>query len=75
MPMVAATIGIGDWLVLAGGLAAPYTGLHRHADDGTRSVTLQSALRAPPSSMSRSALVQDTQTDYIAPQRIDRTTI
>lgn len=34
IPTVAATLGIGDRLVLAGGLAAPYAGLHRYADDG-----------------------------------------
>jgi long-chain fatty acid transport protein len=34
IPTVAATLGIGDRLVLAGGLAAPYAGLHRYDDDG-----------------------------------------
>lgn len=33
IPTVAATLGIGDRLVLAGGIAAPYAGLHRYADD------------------------------------------
>ena len=31
---MAATLGIGDRLVLAGGLTAPDAGLHRHDDDG-----------------------------------------
>ena len=31
IPTVAATLGIGDRLVLAGGLAAPFAGLHRYA--------------------------------------------
>lgn len=34
IPTIAATLGIGDRVVLAGGLAAPYAGLHRYADDG-----------------------------------------
>lgn len=33
VPTVAATLGIGDRRVLAGGIAAPYAGLHRHVDD------------------------------------------
>ena len=34
IPTIAAALGIGDRLVIAGGIAAPYAGLHRYADDG-----------------------------------------
>ena len=33
IPTIAAAYGIGDRLVLAGGIAAPYAGLHRYGDD------------------------------------------
>lgn len=34
IPTFAAALGIGDRLVIAGGIAAPYAGLHRYDDDG-----------------------------------------
>jgi long-chain fatty acid transport protein len=34
IPTVAAALGIGDRLVIAGGIAAPYAGLQRYGDDG-----------------------------------------
>ena len=34
IPTIAAVLGIGDRLVIAGGLAAPYAGLHRYDDAG-----------------------------------------
>jgi long-chain fatty acid transport protein len=36
IPTVAGAIGIGDRLVIAGGIAAPYAGLHQYADDGAQ---------------------------------------
>jgi long-chain fatty acid transport protein len=33
IPTFAAALGIGDRLVIAGGIAAPYAGLHRYGDD------------------------------------------
>ncbi|HMG24341.1 MAG TPA: outer membrane protein transport protein [Kofleriaceae bacterium] len=33
IPTIAAALGIGDRLVIAGGIAAPYAGLHRYGDD------------------------------------------
>lgn len=36
IPTIAAAFGIGDRLVLAGGIAAPYAGLHRYASDGSQ---------------------------------------
>lgn len=44
IPTIAAALGIGDRLVLAGGIAAPYAGLHRYDDGGAQryaSVSLQ----------------------------------
>jgi long-chain fatty acid transport protein len=34
VPALAGALGIGDKLVIAGGLASPYTGFHRYAGDG-----------------------------------------
>jgi long-chain fatty acid transport protein len=34
IPTIAAALGIGDRLVIAGGIAAPYAGVHRYDDDG-----------------------------------------
>lgn len=34
LPTLAASLGIGDRLVLAGGIASPYTTFHRYAEDG-----------------------------------------
>ncbi|MDQ3368531.1 MAG: outer membrane protein transport protein [Myxococcota bacterium] len=34
VPTLAASLGIGDRLVIAGGLATPYSALHRYPDDG-----------------------------------------
>lgn len=39
IPTIAAALGIGDRLVIAGGIAAPYAGLHRYADDGPQRYT------------------------------------
>lgn len=39
IPAIAAALGIGDRLVLAGGIAAPYAGLHRYDDDGAQRYT------------------------------------
>ena len=36
IPTIAAALGIGDRLVVAGGIAAPYAGLHRYDDDGSQ---------------------------------------
>jgi long-chain fatty acid transport protein len=36
IPTIAASFGIGDRLVIAGGIAAPYAGLHRYSDDGAQ---------------------------------------
>jgi long-chain fatty acid transport protein len=36
IPTIAAALGIGDRLVVAGGIAAPYAGLHRYRDDGAQ---------------------------------------
>jgi len=36
IPTIAAAFGIGDRLVIAGGIAAPYAGLHRYDDDGAQ---------------------------------------
>lgn len=36
IPTIAAALGIGDRLVIAGGIAAPYAGLHRYDDDGAQ---------------------------------------
>lgn len=44
IPTIAGVLGVGDRLVIAGGIAAPYAGLHRYGDDGTQryaSVSLQ----------------------------------
>jgi len=39
IPTIAAALGIGDRLVIAGGIAAPYAGLHRYADGGPQRYT------------------------------------
>lgn len=39
IPTIAAALGIGDRLVIAGGIAAPYAGLHRYDDDGAQRYT------------------------------------
>jgi long-chain fatty acid transport protein len=36
IPTLAGALGIGDRLVIAGGIAAPYAGLHKYADDGAQ---------------------------------------
>ncbi|HEX3759429.1 MAG TPA: outer membrane protein transport protein [Kofleriaceae bacterium] len=36
IPTIAASLGIGDRLVLAGGIAAPYAGVHRYGDGGAQ---------------------------------------
>ena len=36
IPTIAVARGIGDRLVIAGGIAAPYAGLHSYADDGAQ---------------------------------------
>ena len=36
IPTLAGAIGIGDRLVIAGGVAAPYAGLHKYDDDGAQ---------------------------------------
>ena len=36
IPTIAAALGVGDRLVIAGGIAAPYAGLHRYDDDGAQ---------------------------------------
>jgi long-chain fatty acid transport protein len=36
IPTLAGALAIGDRLVIAGGIAAPYAGLHKYADDGAQ---------------------------------------
>ena len=36
IPTLAGALGIGDRLVIAGGIAAPYAGLHKYADGGAQ---------------------------------------